>query len=47
MTPKQVDKKRVKIAVKVVGIFGNDTMTIVEVPQRDSRPLVQLGGAQE
>ena len=26
------DKKRVKIAVKVVDIFGNDTMTIVDVP---------------
>ncbi len=25
------DKKRVKIAVKVVDIFGNDTMTIVDV----------------
>jgi hypothetical protein len=24
-------KKRVKIAVKVVDIFGNDTMTIVDV----------------
>lgn len=28
---KEVDKKRVKIAVKVVDIFGNDTMTIVDV----------------
>jgi adenine-specific DNA-methyltransferase len=27
----EVDKKRVKIAVKVVDIFGNDTMTIVDV----------------
>jgi DNA modification methylase len=27
----EVDKKRVKVAVKVVDIFGNDTMTIVEV----------------
>jgi adenine-specific DNA-methyltransferase len=26
-----VDKKRVKVAVKVVDIFGNDTMTIVDV----------------
>ena len=26
-----VDKKRVKIAVKVVDIFGNHTMTIVDV----------------
>ncbi len=25
------DKKRVKIAVKVVDIFGNDTMTIVDL----------------
>ena len=25
------DKKRVKIAVKVVDIFGNDTMTIMDV----------------
>jgi adenine-specific DNA-methyltransferase len=28
---REVDKKRVKIAVKVVDIFGNDTMTIVDV----------------
>jgi adenine-specific DNA-methyltransferase len=28
---KETDKKRVKIAVKVVDIFGNDTMTIIEV----------------
>jgi hypothetical protein len=28
---RETDKKRVKIAVKVVDIFGNDTMTIVEV----------------
>ena len=28
------DKKRVKIAVKVVDIFGNDTMTIVDVSVR-------------
>jgi DNA modification methylase len=28
---KEVNKKRVKIAVKVVDIFGNDTMTIVDV----------------
>lgn len=28
---KQVDKRRTKIAVKVVDIFGNDTMKIVEV----------------
>jgi DNA modification methylase len=27
----EVDKKRVKVAVKVVDIFGNDTMTIVDV----------------
>lgn len=27
----ETDKKRVKIAVKVVDIFGNDTMTIVDV----------------
>ena len=25
------ERKRVKIAVKVVDIFGNDTMTIVDV----------------
>ena len=33
---KEVDKnkKRVKIAVKVVDIFGNDTMTIVDVSLR-------------
>ena len=28
---REVDKKRVKVAVKVVDIFGNDTMTIVDV----------------
>ncbi len=28
---RETDKKRVKIAVKVVDIFGNDTMTIVDV----------------
>jgi hypothetical protein len=28
---REIDKKRVKIAVKVVDIFGNDTMTIVDV----------------
>ncbi len=28
---KEVDKKRVKIAVKVVDIFRNDTMTIIDV----------------
>ena len=28
---REVDKKRVKIAVKVVDIFGNDTMTVVDV----------------
>ena len=27
----ETDKKRVKVAVKVVDIFGNDTMTIVDV----------------
>jgi hypothetical protein len=27
----ETDKKRVKIAVKVVDIFGNDTMTNVDV----------------
>ena len=27
----ETDKKRVKIAVKVVDIFGDDTMTIVDV----------------
>jgi hypothetical protein len=31
---REVDKKRVKVAVKVVDIFGNDTMTIVEVAVR-------------
>lgn len=31
---KEVDKKRVKIAVKVVDIFGNDTMTIIDVSLR-------------
>ncbi len=30
----EVGKKRVKIAVKVVDIFGNDTMTIVDVSLR-------------
>jgi hypothetical protein len=30
----EVDKKRVKIAVKVVDIFGNDTMTIVDVSRK-------------
>lgn len=28
---RETDKKRVKVAVKVVDIFGNDTMTIVDV----------------
>jgi hypothetical protein len=28
---RETDKKRVKLAVKVVDIFGNDTMTIVDV----------------
>jgi hypothetical protein len=28
---REVDKKRVRVAVKVVDIFGNDTMTIVDV----------------
>lgn len=31
---KEVDKKRVKIAVKVVDVFGNDTMTIIDVAVR-------------
>ncbi len=31
---REVDKKRVKIAVKVVDIFGNDTMTVVDVSLR-------------
>ena len=30
----ETDKKRVKIAVKVVDIFGNDTMTIVDVSMK-------------
>jgi hypothetical protein len=28
---RETDKKRVKVAVKVVDIFGNDTMTIADV----------------
>ncbi len=30
-TARAVDKKRIKIAVKVVDIFGNDTMKVIEV----------------
>jgi DNA phosphorothioation-dependent restriction protein DptG len=33
----EVDKKRVKMAVKVVDIFGNDTMTIVDVSLKNRR----------
>ncbi|HQR06474.1 MAG TPA: site-specific DNA-methyltransferase [Gemmatales bacterium] len=41
--PREVDKKRVKIAVKVVDIFGNDTMTIIDVavPQGSSTAEVK------
>jgi hypothetical protein len=28
---RETDKKRLKVALKVVDIFGNDTMTIVDV----------------
>jgi hypothetical protein len=34
---KETDKKRVKIAVKVVDIFGNDTMTIIDVGVKEPR----------
>jgi hypothetical protein len=34
---REVDKKRVKIAVKVADIFGNDTMTIADVSLKRGR----------